>query len=518
MMSFKNKDKEEHKPNFLFILADDLGYNDLSSTGSKYYETPNIDKIGRNGMCFTQGYAAASVSSPSRASILTGKFTARHGITTWIGDPSGEAWRDFGKQWGLKSRHTKLLPAEYKHELSKDFVTLPEALKEGGYKTFFAGKWHLGGKGSGPEDHGFDINIGGYEVGWPPGGYFSPYKNPKMTDGPDGENLTMRLAKETINFMKENKDTAFFAYLSFYAVHAPIQTTNVKWAKYRQKAEDMGIAKTGYKMGKFLPERQVQDNAVYAGLVETLDDAVGEVLKALKDLGLDKNTVVIFTSDNGGVISGDDYSTCNIPLRGGKGYQFEGGIREPYFIDVPWMKLAGKKCNTPVDGTDFYPTILDLAGLKLKLEEHNDGKSLVPLLKGKSIPERPLIWHNPHYGGQGGEPSSIIRLGGWKLIHYYEDGRDELYNLKNDISETSEVSGSNKKKVSQLKELLFTYLKDVGAKYPVKDSEYDPKLEKEYLQGVKDETWPTLEKDRLRILSKDFQLDSYMRNIKLLFN
>ena len=212
-------------------------------------------------------------------------------------------------------------------------------------------------------------------------------------------------------------------------------------------------------MGQRLPSRLYQDNPVYAGLIESMDDAVGVVLKELKDLGLDKNTIVIFTSDNGGVISGDDSSTSNAPLRGGKGYQWEGGIREPYFIDVPWMNISGEKCDAPVSGTDFYPTILDLAGLTLKPDQHNDGVSLLPLLKGEQIADRALIWHFPHYGNQGGDPSSIIRRGDWKLIYYHEDGHEELYNLKTDLSETTDVSTKNPEKVKQLHAELFEYLK-----------------------------------------------------------
>ncbi len=490
------KTVENKKPNFLFILADDFGYHDLSISGSKFYETPNIDRIASEGMIFTDGYAACQVCSPSRASIMTGKYPARHGITDWIGAATGENWRNSG-------RSNQLLPPEYVHNLPSEYTTLPEAMKAAGYKTFFAGKWHLGGKGSWPTDHGFQINKGGWDAGSPAGGYFSPFENPNLTDGPVGENLEMRLAKETVQFIKDNKDSSFFAYLSFYAVHGPIQTTHEKWAKYRQKAEDLGIAETGFKMGHFLPIRQVQDNPVYAGLVESMDDAVGEVLKALDELGLAENTVVIFTSDNGGVAAGDAFATSNLPLRAGKGYQFEGGIREPYFIKVPGVG-NGQKCTVPVSGTDFYPTILELAGIPLKPEEHSDGVSLVPLLKGQTISERPLIWHYPHYGNQGGEPSSIIRLGDWKLIHYYEDGHEELYNLKTDISETNDLAPENQEKVKELSQRLFGYLNEVGARFPEKDPEWTAEKENAYLENVINKRLPQLEKQRLDFLSKDF--------------
>ena len=491
----------ETRPNVLFILADDLGCFDLSCQGSSYYETPHIDRIAQQGVVFTQGYAACQVSSPSRASILTGQFPARHGITDWIGAPAGTEWR-------RTNRHNKLLPAGYVRQLPAGVTTLPEAMKQAGYKTFFAGKWHLGGKGSWPEDHGFDINRGGWEVGSPMGGYFSPWENPSLENREEGEELSMRLAKETVQFLKENHPAQtgqpVFAFLSFYAVHSPIETTAEKWAKYRQKAEAAGIAPTGFKMGRFLPMRQVQDNPVYAGLVEMMDDAVGVVLDALDELGLDQNTVVIFTSDNGGVSAGDAFSTSNLPLRGGKGYQFEGGIREPYFIKVPWLAAGGQKCDTPVTGTDFYPTLLELAGIPLKPYEHADGMSLVPLLKGKTIPGRQLVWHYPHYGNQGGEPSSVIRLGDWKLIHYYEDGRQELYNLRIDGQESTDVARSHPAVVGRLSKRLFAYLKEVGARFPEKDPEYREELEKKHLEEVLKNRLPQLEKQRLLFLSKDF--------------
>ena len=492
----KTTKKEIQKPNVVFILADDLGYHDLSCTGSTYYETPNIDRIAAEGMEFTQGYAACQVCSPSRASIMSGRFPSRHGITDWIGARTGEAWRTLG-------RHNQLLPPEYVRHLPHEYVTLPEAMKEAGYKTFFAGKWHLGSEGSWPTDHGFDINRGGWDVGSPWGGYFAPWENPNLVSGPDGENLSIRLAKETAEFIRDHQDTAFFVYLSFYAVHGPIQTTREKWARYRQKAEDTGIAESGFEMGHFLPIRQVQDNPVYAGLVEAMDDAVGVVLNTLEELDLEEYTIVIFTSDNGGVAAGDAFATSNLPLKAGKGYQFEGGIREPYFIKVPGME-GGRKCPTPATGTDFYPTLLELIGADLRLDEHLDGVSLVPLLHGKEISERPLIWHYPHYGNQGGEPSSIIREKEWKLIHYYEDGRQELYNLSEDPGEHTDVAGDNQVLVKELKGKLFAILEETGARYPIKDPEYDPELERLYLEKVTSVRWPKLEQQRLDFLSEEY--------------
>ena len=488
---------KHEQPNVIFILADDFGAHDMSGEGSVFYETPNIDQISSDGITFTNGYASCQVCSPSRASIMTGKNPARHGITDWIGAPTGENWRKY-------NRFSKLLPAENRDYLASEYTTLPEAMKEAGYKTFFAGKWHLGGKGSWPTDHGFDINKGGWDSGSPIGGFFSPWKNPNLENKTKGENLSMRLAKETVNFIKQNKDTTFFAFLSFYAVHAPIQTTQEKWKKYRNKADKLGFKKNGYEMERVMPIRTTQDNPVYGGLVESMDDAIGLVVKTLKETGLDKNTIVIFTSDNGGVASGDNFSTSNLPFRGGKGYQFEGGIREPYYIKVPWLK-SSQKIDFPATGTDFYPTILDLIGAKLKPNEHQDGISLLPVMKGEKINERPLIWHYPHYGNQGGEPSSIIRLSDWKLIHYYEDNHDELYNLKKDIGESNDVANKHPEMVKKLNKQLFDYLNSVGANYPKKDPLYDAVKAKQYHDNMVNNKMPFLEKERLNVLKKDFK-------------
>ena len=487
------------KPNVLFILVDDLGYHDLGITGSTFYETPNIDKLGEQSVWFKNGYASSRVCSPSRASILTGKFTARHGITDWIG-------AKVGKDWRTRNRHDKLLPADYVRALPKQDITIAEAFKNKGYATFFAGKWHLGDKGSYPEDHGFDINKGGFHRGGPSGGFFAPFRNPKLKDKKEGENLTLRLANETASFIKQNKEKPFFAYLSFYAVHAPIQTTETKWKKYRDKADSLGVAKSGYKMERVLPIRQVQDNPIYGGLVETMDDAVGIVLKALKDNGLDKNTIVIFTSDNGGVASGDNYSTSNLPLRGGKGYQWEGGIREPFFIKVPWLKTKELASDFPVIHTDFYPTLLDLAGVPLQPEQHIDGISLKPILEGKHINlERPLYWHYPHYGNQGGEPSSIIQQNGWKLIHYWEDNREELFKLPSTEKDELNVITKHPKIAQKLSNQLRSWLHEVGAKYPKKDIEFDSIKRQKRLINIKTKKLESLEKSRLKVLLKDFK-------------
>lgn len=492
----------EKQPNILFILADDLGWRDLSCTGSTYYESPHIDRIARKGMQFTQGYATCQVSSPSRASILTGRYTARHGITNWIGEASGEDWRRLG-------RHSKLLPAPYVHQLPHEDITLPEALREKGYKTFIAGKWHLGGEGSYPEDHGFDINIGGHSAGSPTGGYFSPYRNPKMDDGPAGENLSVRLAHETAAFIRhhtqEHKQQPFFAYLSFYAVHGPLQTTEENWRYFRDKAVRDSLPDEAFRVDRTLPVRQVQDNPVYAGLIRQMDDAVGVVLDQLEKLGLDKNTIIIFTSDNGGVSSGDDYASSNLPLRGGKGRQWEGGLRVPLLIQYPGCPAPGTMCDTPVTGADFFPTLLDMAGLPQLPQQHTDGVSLRPLLmKGEPLPDRALYWHYPHYGNQGGEPSSVIRDGDWKLIRYYEDGREELYNLRLDPTESEPLNAQHPDRVCYLSQKLNVWLTDVQARFPTPDPQYDPAAEAAYKLRQATLTKERLEQQRKEMLCPDY--------------
>lgn len=505
-LSCKEAEKKEvvsRKPNVLFILVDDLGYADLSVMGSAYYETPNIDEIAKSGAVFTNGYAACTVCSPSRASLMTGQNPARHGITQF------EGARNSGQAWKERKRYTKLLPPEYKHHLDSGLITMPEAFKGQGYATFFAGKWHLGGKEqkSLPTDHGFDVNIGGNEAGGPKGGYFSPFENPDLPNLPEekGLNLSMKLAKKTSEFIETNKDSPFFAYLSFYAVHGGIQTTKAKWAKYRDKAEKMGIHENGFEMERVLPARKYQDNPVYAGLIEHVDEAIGTVMKTLKDLGLEENTIIVFTSDNGGVTSGDNFSTNQLTLRGGKGYQWEGGIRIPYFIHVPWMRQNGARIDVPVSGTDLYPTLMDLAGLPLQPEAHRDGVSLKPLLHGGNIDERPLYWHYPHYGNQGGEPSSTIRKGKWKLIYYWEDLHAELYDLETDIGERDDVANDKPEIAGQMQMQLLEWLDSMNTHYAQVDPEWDEEARKEWLENQKTKSLPWQEKQRKQMLDPDWQ-------------
>ncbi|MBT3294351.1 MAG: sulfatase [Verrucomicrobia bacterium] len=491
----------KEQPNIVYILADDLGWNDLACEGSSFYESPNIDRIAREGMRFTQGYATCQVCSPSRASILTGKVTPRHGITDYIGALTGEAWRHAG-------RFSKMLPPDYDHALRSDEITFAEVLRRGGYRTFFAGKWHLGDTGADPEDFGFEINKGGWHVGSPHGGYFAPWENPKLAPGPDGESLPMRLGRETAEFIAEHKDAPFLAYLSFYSVHGPIETSRDRWEKYRLKAVAQSAPEHRFIFDRNLPVRQVQDCPIYAGMIEAMDDAVGLVLEALDQHGLADNTIVCFTSDNGGVSSGDSFASSMLPLRGGKGRQWEGGIREPVHVRYPRVVAPGSTCDVPVSGIDFYPTFLEWAGIPIPQEQVVDGRSMVPLLTGKSDPEmeaRALFWHYPHYGNQGGDPSAIIRSGSWKLIHYFEDGHDELYDLATDEDEQHDVSAAHGTRGAELRARLDRWLIEVDAKLPLPDPEYDAEKEAAFLHGQEHKLMPRLERQHAEYLDPDWQ-------------
>lgn len=486
---------DNRPPNIVFILTDDLGYHDLGVTGSTFYETPHIDRIALEGIQFVNGYATCQVCSPSRASIQTGKYPARLKITDWIGAAAGTGWK----------RNTRLLPPQYQRQLPADEVTLAEAFAAAGYKTFFAGKWHLGDQGSFPEDHGFEINIGGHHRGSPPGGFFSPYDNPKLKDGPAGEYLPLRLGQETADFIAANRDQPFLAFLSFYAVHAPLETTRPRWEKYRQKALAQATPAHRFLFDRTLPVRQVQDHPVYAGLLEATDEAVGLVLDRLDELGLTDNTIVVFTSDNGGVSAGDAKATSNLPLRGGKGRQWEGGIREPFFIRFPGVVQPGSKSDVPAIGTDFFPTLLELCQLPLCPEQHVDGVSLAPVLRGETLPARSLFWHYPHYGNQGGEPSSIILQEPWKLIHYYEDGRRELYDLATDPGEQHDVAPDHAERVAQMGAELDRWLQEVQADFPTPNPNFDAAAYARQLENTRTRGILNLERQHARFLDADYQ-------------
>ena len=463
---FSDAAEPRAKPNIVFFLADDLGQRDLGCYGSTFYETPHLDRLARDGARFTRAYAACPVCSPTRASLLTGKWPPRTEVTDYIGAAQPEKW----------TRNTRHLPAPYADRLALEETTLAEALKAGGYATFFAGRWHLGPEGFWPENQGFDVNMGGIDRGGPYGGgkYFSPYGNPRLADGPDGEHLPDRLAKEAAQFIEAHREKPFFVFFPFYSVHTPLMARKDLRRKYEAKRAKLGVTDRFGVEGS----RQVrlsQDHAVYAGMVEAMDAAVGKVLQTLDTLGLATNTLVLFTSDNGGLSTSEGLPTSNEPLRAGKGWLYEGGIREPLIIRWPGVVPAGAVRDTPVSSPDFYPTLLEAAGLPPRPEQHRDGRSfLVALKTGKPEGGRNLFWHYPHYGNQGGAPGAAILDGDWKLIEWFEEVRVELFNLKDDPSERRDLSAEQPERVRALRGKLLAWQKEVGALRTKPNPDYDP--------------------------------------------
>ena len=449
--------QQKARPNFVFLLVDDLGWKDLSCYGSTFYESPHIDALAKSGMRFTDAYASCPVCSPTRASIMTGKYPPRVNITDWIP--------------GQNPNNRKLKTPEDRANLALDEVTLAEALREEGYATFFAGKWHLGSDNFLPQDQGFDINKGGHHKGSPPGGYYTPYKNPQLEDGPDGEYLTDRLTDETIEFIKTNRDQPFLAYLSFYTVRTPIQACRRHLPKFQKKKDALPDTDAA----DFVPERNgftkmFQDNAAYASMVYALDENVGRLMKTLDELELTDNTVVIFTSDNGGLstLGRKSAPTAEYPLRAGKGWCYEGGIRVPLIIRAPGVTKPGSTSAEPVTSTDYYATILQLAGAKPRPQQHLDSVDLAPALAGGKLDRDAIFWHYPHYHGSTWTPGAAVRAGKWKLIEFYEYDQVELYNLEDDLSEQNDLSQKMPQKREELQALLRKWQKQVGAKMPVK--------------------------------------------------
>lgn len=445
------------RPNFVFFLVDDLGYMDIGANNAhSFYETPHVDRLAATGMRFTDGYAANPVCSPTRFSIMTGRYPTRVAATNWFS----------GKREG------KYKGAELNDRMPLEEVTLAEALKSAGYQTAFAGKWHLGPTEEfWPEHQGFDINIGGHHAGSPPGGYFAPYKNPRMESGPKGEYLTFRLAEESCKVIKQFAGQPFLLYLSFHSVHTPLQAPQDLIDKYQRKAATLPQVKEFADEEQVWPVeeprkvRTVQRHATYAAMVECMDRAVGQVLKQLEELGLAENTVVVFFSDNGGLSTSEGSPTSNLPLRGGKGWVYEGGIREPMIIRWPGVTPPGSVCNEPVISVDFLPTLLEIAGVSSPDGRTIDGISLVPALRGEPLPERSLFWHYPHYSNQGGFPGGAIREGDYKLVERYEDGRVHLYNLKEDIGEKIDLAEKQPETVQQLRSKLHAWYQDVDARF-----------------------------------------------------
>ena len=448
------------KPNFIFILIDDLGYGDLGCYGSKFYRTPNLDRMAAQGMKFMEAYAAAPVCSPTRASILTGKYPARLHLTDWLpGRPDRPDQR--------------LARPLFRQELPLAEVTLAEKLKAAGYVTAHVGKWHLGGEGFEPQRQGFDINIAGDYTGSPMS-YFAPFKGkgrdgkerfmPGLESAKDGEYLTDRLTTEAERIIEANRDKPFFLYFAHNAVHTPLK------AKADYVARYPAVTNT--------PGRQT--NVIYAAMVESMDESVGRILKKLDELKLTEKTVVIFTSDNGGLATGEGPSTpatINSPLREGKGWLYEGGIRVPLLARWPGVIPPGSTNSTPVSSVDYFPTLLELAGARAATHEVVDGVSLVPLLKQNGeLPARPLFWHYPHYANQGGKPGGAIREGDFKLIEFYETGRVELFDLKNDLSEYRNLADdpAHAARVKSLRSQLDTWRRETGAQMMTPNPAYHP--------------------------------------------
>jgi len=431
--------EEKRLPNIVFLLIDDLGWMDLSSYGSELYETPAIDRLANEGMRFTQAYCAHPRCVPSRYSIMSGKYPARGGVP--------------GK--------SSTLPL--------DEITMAEALKAGGYKTFFAGKWHLGGKGHSPEEQGFDVNIAGGKAGAPKS-YFAPYNEARqpwhrkkapiegLDDAPDGEYLTDRLTDETIRFLENNKQNPFFVMLSHYAVHDPLQAKEETINKYEDKLKTMPQPDSP----EFIREgsgatKMRQDDPTYAGMIQSMDESVGRIMAALQELGLEENTLVALTSDNGGLSNKGNkdriLATSNQPLRAGKGWCYEGGIRVPLIAKWPGIIQPGVESARMVTGTDYFPTFLQAAGLPLQNAQHLDGVSFLNTLKGNKAPGRkPLFWHSPVGRPQntGDSNCTVIRDGDYKLIDWYDEERVELYHIPTDLREENNLAAKMPEKADEL--------------------------------------------------------------------
>jgi len=445
-------------PNFIVIMADDLGWADLGCTGSTFYETPNLDRLAARGVRFSSAYAACPVCSPTRAAAMTGRYPARLKLTDFI--PG--------------ARRERLNPAFYLHHLPLEETTIAEALREAGYATGFVGKWHLGDEGFWPENQGFDVNVAGSGKGAT--AQFSPYALPNLADGPPGEYLTDRLTDEAIKFITRKKDAPFLLWLAHYDVHTPLVAKPELIEKFESKA-----ARLPQPDGqRFRPERErqdrrVQDHAVYAAKVASVDQSVGRVLATLDELGIAGRTIVLFTSDNGGLSTSEGAPTSNAPLRAGKGWLYEGGLRVPLLLRWPGVITTGQVCETPVITNDIYATLLEMAGQPARPDQHCDGTSLVPLVKGAGpLARETLYWHYPHYGNQGGSPGGAIRDRDWKLIEFFEDQHVELYNLREDPKEERNLAAEMPERAKVLRDKLAEWRKAVSAEMPTPNPDFRP--------------------------------------------
>jgi arylsulfatase A-like enzyme len=441
--------RAQPKPlNFVFILIDDMGWRDVSYNGSELFETPNIDRLAAQGMRFNNAYAACPVCSPTRASIMTGKYPARLGLTNFLP--------------GLHHLpHSKLLAPVSRQQLPLEEVTIAEALKTAGYRTAAIGKWHLGGPEFYPEKQGFDVNVGGTHAGSPKSYFYPQWKPNPPIDATEGAYLPDRLTDSAIDFMTANREHPFFLYLAHYSVHIPLEAKEQMIERYRKRIKPGAL----------------QNNATYAAMVASVDESVERIMKTLDQLHLAENTVVIFMSDNGGLVSAEDKGqtpTSNKPLRAGKGFLYEGGIREPMIVKWPGVTKPGSEVEIPVISNDFYPTIVEMAGVKKDPGNPADGVSLVPVLKQSGMPKRDaLFWHYPHYSNQGGRPGAAMRQGDFKLIEWYEDDSVELYNLRDDIGETRNLAVRMPEKARDMKARLDAWLKEMNAEMPKPNPDYD---------------------------------------------
>ena len=440
----------------LFLLTDDLGWHDTAPFGNTFIDTPNLTRLAAESARFTNAYAACCVCSPTRASILTGKYPARLHLTDWI--PGRKQWP-----------YAKLLTPSFNQQLPLGETTIAEALKPRAFRSAAIGKWHLGGSGFSPTDQGFDVNIAGNAAGSPPK-YFGPLELPNLKLEP-GEFLTQRLAYEGGRFIRETGAKPFFLYEAQFTVHIPLQAPDDLIEKYRKR--DIGDC-----------------DPTYCAMVETADTAIGQLLKSLEDSGQADHTIVVFFSDNGGVRyqgARPKPITSNAPLRAGKGHLFEGGIREPLLIRWPGVSKPGSIIDTPVSSVDFFPTFCEAMNVTPGAV---DGVSLRPLLEGRKIADRPLFWHYPHYSDQGGRPASAVRLGDWKLIEFLEDGRLELYNLRGDMGERKNLVKREAARARRLHQTLAEWRKSVDASMPQPNPNYDPARASEGLTGYEAPTPP----------------------------
>ncbi|WP_258104096.1 sulfatase [Marinoscillum sp. MHG1-6] len=455
------KQATERLPNVVLIVIDDLGWKDIGIYGSDFYQTPNVDALAREGVMFTNGYSACTVCSPTRAAIMTGKYPATIRCTDWI------------EGWKMKNKPLKV--PDWTMYMDTSEFTLARAFKGAGYQTAHIGKWHLGEDSIyWPENQGFDINIGGWSKGSPNtkkgkfNGYFAPFGNPRLEDKPGDEYLTERLTDEAVGFIKNASSSTdgkpFFLNFWTYNVHAPLQAKEEKVAKYDS------LQDTSFQ----------QQNPIYAAMVEHMDEAVGRIIQTLKEEGLYDNTIIVFTSDNGGLIGrGKNKVTNNSPLRSGKGDLYEGGVRIPLIIRDPFSGAYGQVSETPTISMDLYLTLAKLSGISIpeKIESQLEGIDLSPVLTGHPTKERDLFWHYPHYHKEGATPYSAIRSGDWKLVYYYETESSALFNLKNDIGETEDVSDANEDVKSLLISKLEKWKDDINAQSPVPNPDYKEELE-----------------------------------------